>query len=88
VAVEALEGTDACIARGGALAKGAVVAKAVKPQQDRRFDLPAVGPHTIESMRKAGCRVLVVEAGGTLVMDLPELVRLADKAGIAVVGLR
>ena len=88
VAVEALEGTDACIARGGGLAKGAVVVKAVKPQQDRRFDLPAVGPDTVESMRKAGCRVLVVEAGGTLVMDLPELVRLADKAGIAVVGLR
>ena len=89
VAVEALEGTDACIQRGGELAKGgAVVVKAVKPQQDRRFDLPAVGPSTIESMRKAGCRVLAVEAGATLVMDPGELVRLADKAGIAVVGLR
>jgi DUF1009 family protein len=89
VAVEALEGTDACIQRGGDLAKGgAVVVKAVKPQQDRRFDLPAVGPATIESMRKAGCRVLAVEAGSTLVMDLEELIRLADKAGIAVVGLR
>jgi DUF1009 family protein len=89
VAVEALEGTDACIQRGGELARGgAVVVKAVKPQQDRRFDLPAVGPSTIESMKKAGCRVLAVEAGATLVMDLEELVRLADKAGIAVVGLR
>ena len=75
--------------RGGELAKGgAVVVKAVKPQQDRRFDLPAVGPSTIESMKKAGCRVLAVEAGATLVMDLEELVRQADKAGIAVVGLR
>ncbi|HET9551601.1 MAG TPA: UDP-2,3-diacylglucosamine diphosphatase LpxI [Anaeromyxobacteraceae bacterium] len=89
VAVEALEGTDACIARGGELARaGAVVVKAVKPQQDRRFDLPAVGPGTVESMRKAGCRVLAVEAGATLVMDLDELVRRADRAGIAVVGLR
>jgi DUF1009 family protein len=89
VAVEALEGTDACIGRGGELARGgAVVCKAVKPQQDRRFDLPAVGPATIETMRKAGCRVLAVEAGATLVMDPEELVRLADKAGIAVVGLR
>jgi DUF1009 family protein len=89
VAVEALEGTDACIQRGGELAKGgAVVVKAVKPQQDRRFDLPAIGPDTIDSMKKAGCRVLAVEAGATLVMDLEALVRKADRAGIAVVGLR
>jgi DUF1009 family protein len=89
VAVEALEGTDACIRRGGQLAKeGAVVVKAVKPQQDRRFDLPAVGPDTIEVMKEAGCAVLAIEAGATLVMDLEEMVRLADKARIAVVGLR
>jgi DUF1009 family protein len=88
VAVEGLEGTDACIRRGGELAKeGAVVVKAVKPQQDRRFDLPAVGPDTIDTMREAGCRVLAVEAGATLVMDLAELVRRADKAKIAVVGI-
>jgi len=89
VAVEALEGTDACIRRGGELAKdGAVVVKAVKPQQDRRFDLPAVGPDTIEVMREARCRVLAVEAGATLVMDEEEMLRRADKAKIAVVGLR
>jgi len=89
VAVEALEGTDACIRRGGELGgKGTVVAKAVKPQQDRRFDLPAIGPRTIASMKEAGCRALAVEAGGTLVMDREELVRQADRAGIAVVGLR
>lgn len=88
LAVEAIEGTDACIRRGGALAEGAVVAKAVKPSQDRRFDLPAVGPDTIEAMRDARARVLAVEAGATLVMDREELVRLADRARIAVVGLR
>jgi len=89
VAVEALEGTDACIRRGGELAKeGAVVVKAVKPQQDRRFDLPAVGPDTIAAMAEARCRVLAVEAGATLVMDLEEMVRCADKARIAVVGIR
>ena len=89
VAVEALEGTDACIRRGGELAKeGAVVVKAVKPEQDRRFDLPAVGPDTVDSMRAAGCQVLAVEAGCTLVMDLDEMVRRADKARIALVGLR
>ncbi len=88
LAVEAIEGTDACIRRGGALAEGAVVAKAVKPQQDRRFDLPAVGPDTLEAMREVQARVLAVEAGSTLVMDREELVRRADKARIAVVGLR
>jgi DUF1009 family protein len=89
VAVEALEGTDACIRRGGELAKeGAVVVKAVKPQQDRRFDLPAVGPDTIATMREAKARVLAIEAGATLVMDRDEMVRLADKARIAVVGIR
>jgi DUF1009 family protein len=88
VAVEALEGTDACIRRGGELAReGAVVVKAVKPQQDRRFDLPAVGPATIATMREVKARVLAVEAGTTLVMDRDEMVRDADRARIAVVGL-
>jgi hypothetical protein len=88
IAVEALEGTDACIRRGGELAKeGAVVVKAVKPGQDRRFDLPAVGPDTIAVMREAKARVLAVEAGSTLVMDREEMVRLADKARIAIVGI-
>ncbi len=90
LAVEALEGTDACIRRGGELAKsgGFVVAKAVKPNQDRRFDLPAVGPDTVDAIRKAGGRVLAVEAGATLVMDLERMVEAADAARIAVVGLR
>ncbi len=88
VAVEALEGTDACIRRGGELAKeGAVVVKAVKPHQDRRFDLPAVGPDTIAVMRDAKARVLAIEAGATLVMDEEEMIHLADRAKIAVVGL-
>ena len=67
---------------------GAVVAKAVKPQQDRRFDLPAVGPDTVEVMREVKARVLAVEAGATLVMDREEMVRRADKARIALVGVR
>jgi DUF1009 family protein len=89
IAVEALEGTDACIRRGGELARAdAVVVKAVKPQQDRRFDLPAVGPETVDVMRAARAVVLAVEAGATLVMDRDELVRRADAARIAVVGVR
>jgi DUF1009 family protein len=88
VAVEALEGTDACIRRGGDLAKqGAVVVKAVKPQQDRRFDLPAVGPDTVEVMREAKARVLAIEAGATLIMDRDDMVSRADDAKIAVVGI-
>ncbi|HTT71849.1 MAG TPA: UDP-2,3-diacylglucosamine diphosphatase LpxI [Anaeromyxobacteraceae bacterium] len=87
LAVEAIEGTDACIRRGGALASGAVVVKAVKPQQDRRFDLPAVGPDTVEVMREVKARVLAVEAGQTLVMDEDEMARRADRAHIALVGL-
>jgi DUF1009 family protein len=89
LAVEALEGTDACIRRGGELAReGAVVAKAVKPQQDRRFDLPAVGPETVDVMREVKARVLAVESGATLLMDREEMVRRADRAGIVLVGLR
>jgi DUF1009 family protein len=89
LAVEALEGTDACIRRGGELARsgGFVVVKAVKPNQDRRFDLPAVGTDTVDAIRDAGGRVLAVEAGATLVMDLAHMVERADKAKIAVVGL-
>jgi DUF1009 family protein len=90
LAVEALEGTDACVRRGGELARsgGFVVAKAAKPNQDRRFDLPAVGPETIEVIREAGGRVLVVEAGATLVMDLPRVVAQADRAKIVVLGVK
>jgi DUF1009 family protein len=90
LAVEALEGTDACIRRGGELARsgGFVVVKAVKPAQDRRFDLPAVGPDTVETLRGAGGRVLAMEAGATLVMDLPRMVEAADRAKIVLLGVR
>ena len=87
LAVEAVEGTDACIARGGSLGKGAVVVKARKPQQDERFDVPAVGPRTVEACAAAGCAALAVEAGRTLVLDRAELAEKADRAGIAVEGI-
>ena len=90
LAVEALEGTDACIRRGGELAKsgGFVVAKAVKPGQDRRFDLPAVGPDTVEVLKEAGGRVLAIEAGATLVMDLHRMIEKADRAKVVLLGVR
>lgn len=87
VAVEAMEGTDAVIARAGQLAgPGTRVVKVAKPTQDMRFDVPVVGVPTIQAMRDAGATVLSVDAGKTLVFDLQELTRAADAAGIAVVG--
>ena len=87
VAVEAMEGTDAVIARAGRLAgPGTRVVKVAKPTQDMRFDVPVVGVPTVQAMRDAGATVLSVDAGKTLVFDLQELIRAADAAGIAVVG--
>lgn len=88
VAVEAVEGTDEAIKRGGQLAKeGAVVVKRSKPQQDMRFDLPAVGPRTIDVMSSVKASVLAVEAGRTIFLDRDLLLTKARSAGISVVGL-
>lgn len=87
VAVEAMEGTDEVIRRGGRIAgPGTVVVKVAKPRQDMRFDVPVVGPGTLAAMREAGAAVLAVEAGRTLVLDRPSFLAEADAAGIAVVG--
>ena len=88
VAVEAVEGTDGAIKRGGELAKdGAVVVKRCKPQQDLRFDLPAVGPRTIEVMASVNASVLAVEAGRTVLLDREIMLVKARSAGIAIVGI-
>lgn len=88
VAVEAAEGTDAAIRRGGDLGgKGTVVVKVSRPDQDLRFDLPVIGPSTIEALIAAGAAVLALEAGKTLVIDREEICRMADDAGIAIVAL-
>jgi len=87
-AVEALEGTDAAILRGGGLVKEkAVVIKVKKPGQDFRFDLPATGLTTIESLKTVNGAVLAVEAGQSLLFDRQQVVQSADKAGIVVVGV-
>ena len=83
VAVEAAEGTDETIRRGGALAReGAVVIKRSKPQQDLRFDLPAVGPTTVETMASVKASVLAVEAGRSVLLDREMTLCKADQAGI------
>lgn len=88
LAVEAIEGTDAAIRRGGTLGKEkAVVVKTKKPGQDFRFDLPAVGPETIRSMAAVKAAVLAVEAGQALLFDRDILIREANQAGIVVVGV-
>jgi DUF1009 family protein len=88
MAVEAIEGTDATILRGGKLAKEkAVVVKLRKPNQDFRFDLPATGLGTIESIKEVKGSVLAVEAGQSLLFDRETMIKAADEAGIVVVGV-
>lgn len=88
LAVEAVEGTDEAIRRGGALAgdDGAMVVKVFKPGQDMRFDVPAIGVTTIRTMVEAGVSMLVIEAGGAVVFDREEMVALADEHGIVIVA--
>ncbi len=90
VAVEAMEGTDATIERAAALSNGRrlVVVKVSKPRQDMRFDVPVVGPRTIEAMHRSNATVLAIDAGKTLLFERERLIREADEAGIAMVGMR
>jgi DUF1009 family protein len=88
LAVEAIDGTDATILRGGGLAREkAVVVKVKKPSQDFRFDLPATGLKTVETLASVQGAVLAVEAGQSLLFDREAMVKAADKAGIVVVGV-
>ena len=97
VAVEAMEGTDATIARAGnllrtlegqasTLSRRLTVVKVAKPQQDMRFDVPVVGVPTVAAMQAAGATCLCIEPGRTLLFDREGMVRAADEAGIAIVG--
>ena len=85
LAVEAFEGTDKCVRRGGELGKGKKVklVKVSKPNQDLRFDVPVVGPHTIESCQEAGVSAVVIEAHKTLVLGREEVQRLCEKHKIS-----
>ncbi len=86
VAVEAMEGTDETIERAARLAHGRrlVVVKSSKPRQDMRFDVPVVGPVTIEVMRRAKATALAVDAGRTLLFERLRMISEADQAGIAI----
>lgn len=88
VAIEAMEGTDQTILRGGRIAKdGAVVIKMSKPDQDLRFDVPVVGPRTIKHMIKSSCKCLAIESAKTILLDRDKTIRAADKKGICIVAV-
>ena len=88
VAVEALEGTDEVIRRAGKLGRsGLCIVKVARPEQDPRFDLPAIGPGTLEVAAHSGVGVVAVEAGRTVVLDREAVVARADASGIALIGV-
>jgi len=88
--VEAIEGTDALLDRVGPLRRegsGGVLIKVAKPQQDRRVDLPTVGPATVARAAVAGLRGIAIEAGATIMLDQAETVAAADAAGLFLVAV-
>ncbi len=88
MAIEAIEGTDEAILRGGKWAgDGAVVVKVSKPQQDMRMDVPAVGPDTLKSMENVNAKVLALEAHRSMIVDRETVIRVAESAGIVIVGI-
>jgi UDP-2,3-diacylglucosamine hydrolase len=88
VALEAMEGTDEVIRRAGRLAgPGTVVVKVAKPRQDMRFDVPVVGPATLEAMREAGASVLALDAGKALLIDKVTFLEAAEGDGVKVFGM-
>jgi len=89
--VEAIEGTDALIKRAGALqrkGRGGILVKVKKPQQDEQVDLPTMGVETVHRAAKAGLSGIIMEAGGTLMLDQEAVAIAADRCGIFVLGLR
>ena len=88
MAVEAIEGTDKCIERGGKISKkGGVVVKVAKPEQDKRFDIPAVGLNTLKTMKKYKLSVLAVEANETIIVEQEEVVKFANKNKIVIMAV-
>ena len=87
VAVEALEGTNEAIKRGGTLAhEGAVMVKVSKPNQDMRFDVPVIGVETVRIAADSGVRVIAVEAGKTLLLERDAVIALANGSNMSVVA--
>ena len=90
LAVEAIEGTDMMLSRASALkkkGKAPVMVKILKPGQDLRVDLPAIGLQTIEQLKKYGIKGIAVQAGGILLIERDAVIRMADEAGIFIIGI-
>ena len=89
IAVEAIEGTDACIDRTGSLCRrgGWTLVKVSKPQQDMRFDVPTVGPQTVQRVHAAGGKAIAIEADKTIVVERERTIQLAEQFGIAMIAL-
>ncbi|MDD3593148.1 MAG: UDP-2,3-diacylglucosamine diphosphatase LpxI [Candidatus Gastranaerophilales bacterium] len=88
LAVEAIEGTDKCIERGGKLgSKRATVVKVSKPKQDKRFDIPTVGLRTLHVMKRFGANVLALEANETFIVEEEKMIEYANKHNIVVVAV-
>ena len=88
MAVEAIEGTDRCIERGGKIAKkDGVVVKVAKPEQDKRFDIPAIGLNTLKTMKKFKLSVIAVEANETIIVEQDEVVKFANKNNIVIMAV-
>ncbi len=89
VAVEAMEGTDACIRRAGEIAgAGCIIIKVARPKQDLRFDVPVIGPLTLESLKTAHASVLAIEAGKTLLLNRDQLLKTANAYQLSITGLQ
>jgi UDP-2,3-diacylglucosamine hydrolase len=89
--VEAVEGTDALIRRAGMLKRegiNPVLVKLKKPQQDVRFDLPALGIETVREIMAAGFSGIAAEAGGAILLDREEVIKFADAAGLFILGIQ
>jgi DUF1009 family protein len=82
-----MEGTDAMVKRAGALVSKGVLVKMMRVDQDTRYDLPTIGPTTIENMAHSGLTCLAVEAQRTLIVDAAKTFDLAERFGIAIWGL-
>lgn len=87
IAIEAMEGTDRTILRGGSIAhEGAVIVKMSKPNQDFRFDVPVIGPKTLKNLVKSNAGCLAIEAGKTIIIDLKQCLKIANRAKICIVA--
>ncbi|MEI8377787.1 MAG: LpxI family protein, partial [bacterium] len=88
MAIEAIEGTDCAIERGGKLAKkGAVIVKVSKPNQDKRFDIPTIGLRTLKKMKSVKASVLAVEANQSIIVQQEKMTEFADKNKIVIIAI-